>query len=234
MIKKVFDSYDILLSEYQCNQLNRYYELLVEWNEKINLTAITDYEEVIWKHFLDSALLLKCSVFQQTKRNRILDLGTGAGFPGLVLAILCPECEFYFVDSLKKRIDFLSIVCEELQIENVQLFHGRAEECGRRKDFRNQFDFVISRAVAQLPVLMEYCVPFVKKDGYFVSYKGKKYNDEIKLSENACQKLNIQLEKVEEFRIEDKEERYLLFFKNLSMTDEKYPRKSGKPKKNPL
>lgn len=235
MIRKIFCECNIELSEKQVQQFQNYYELLIEWNRKINLTAITEYEEVIWKHFIDSALLTKSNLYQEKEKNSILDMGTGAGFPGIVLAILSPEKKFTLVDSLQKRIDFLTIVIKELELENVILFHGRAEDYGQKLNFRNQFDFVVSRAVAELPLLLEYCIPFVKVDGYFISYKGKKYKDEIDCSVNAFKKLTCQIENIEKFVLKNREEeRILLFIKNNATTNSKYPRRAGKPKKKPL
>lgn len=235
MIRKMFSECNIELSEKQKQQFHNYYELLIEWNKKINLTAITEYKEVIWKHFIDSALLTKSDLYQEKERKSILDMGTGAGFPGIVLAILSPEKNFTLVDSLQKRIDFLKIVVEKLKLENVKLFHGRAEDYGQKENFRNQFDFVVSRAVAELPLLLEYCIPFVKLEGYFISYKGKKYMEEIDYAENAFKELTCNLDRIEKFSLRDKkEERVLLFIKNNSLTNSKYPRRAGKPKKKPL
>ena len=235
MIRKMFSECNIELSEKQEEQFQSYYELLIEWNEKINLTAITEYEEVIWKHFIDSALLTKSNLYQEEERKNVLDMGTGAGFPGIVLAILSPEKKFTLVDSLQKRIDFLTLVLEKLDLKNVRLFHGRAEDYGQKDIFRNQFDFVVSRAVAELPLLLEYCIPFVKENGYFISYKGKKYKEEIDCSGNAFKELTCQLDKIENYVLKNKEEeRVLLFIRNNAPTNSKYPRRAGKPKKKPL
>lgn len=233
-MKEVFKKYNIHLSDQQEGQLNKYFELLVEWNKKVNLTNITEYEDVVWKHFLDSALIMLSNEWKNCKNAKILDVGTGAGFPGLVLAILNSEKDFVLLDSLNKRVDFLNLVIRELQLENVNTYHGRAETYGRNIDFRNQFDFVVSRAVAELPVLMEYCIPFVRKDGYFVSYKGKKQKEEISLAQNAFIELGATFELSEEYILKEEEKRYLLFIKNNEITKEKYPRKEGKPKKKPL
>lgn len=234
-MRQIFKENGIEITEYQERQLQRYYEILTEWNEKINLTAITEYEKVIYKHFLDSALILKSDMFADgfSENTSVLDLGTGAGFPGIVLAILYPGAAYTLVDSLKKRIEFLHIIKDELNLDHVTLYHGRAEDLGRQKEFRNQFDFVVSRAVAELPVLLEYCIPFVKEQGYFISYKGKRYEEEIGISQNAFHKLNVCLERTERYDLFG-EERYLLFIKNQSLTDSKYPRRAGKVKKKPL
>lgn len=233
-MKEIFAENHITITDKQVEQFQIYYDLLIEWNRKINLTAITDYEEVVRKHFIDSALLVQCRIFNKKTGKSILDVGTGAGFPGVVLSILCPADSFILIDSLKKRVDFLELVIEKLQLRNVQVFHGRAEDYGRLKDFRNQFDFVVSRAVAELPLLLEYCIPFVKKEGFFVAYKGKKYREEIVLAQNAFEKLDCQLKTKEQFQLSEGEERCLLFILNKNLTDSKYPRKAGKPKKKPL
>lgn len=238
MIKKIFKENGIDITDYQEQQLQRYYDILSEWNKKINLTAITEYKDVVVKHFLDSALILKSELFvgqglSDAGDSSVLDLGTGAGFPGIVLAVLYPGYHYTLVDSLNKRIEFLHIIKEELGLDQIRLYHGRAEDFGRDPEFRNQFDFVVSRAVAELPVLLEYCIPFVKPEGYFISYKGKKCEEEIKLSQRALQELNVFVERKEQYILSG-EERYLLFIKNLSETNQKYPRKAGKIKKNPL
>lgn len=238
MIKKIFKENGIDITDYQEQQLQRYYDILSEWNKKINLTAITEYKDVVVKHFLDSALILKSELFvgqrlSDAGDSSVLDLGTGAGFPGIVLAVLYPGYHYTLVDSLNKRIEFLHIIKEELGLDQIRLYHGRAEDFGRDPEFRNQFDFVVSRAVAELPVLLEYCIPFVKPEGYFISYKGKKCEEEIKLSQRALQELNVFVERKEQYILSG-EARYLLFIKNLSETNQKYPRKAGKIKKNPL
>lgn len=233
MIKEIFRGNGLEITDHQEEQLQRYYELLIEWNKKINLTAITEYKEVIYKHFLDSAFIVKSELFQKKEISTVLDLGTGAGFPGIVLAVLCPWYRFTLVDSLMKRIDFLRIVKEELELDHITLHHGRAEDLGRQKEFRNQFDYVVSRAVAELPVLLEYCIPFVRKEGYFISYKGKRYQEEINNSNMALQILSADIKKIEKYELMD-EERFLIFVENLSLTEEKYPRRAGKIKKNPL
>ena len=233
MIKEIFTENGIMITEEQEEMLQLYYEVLVEWNEKINLTAITEYKDVILKHFLDSALILKSEYFTNRKHASVLDIGTGAGFPGIVLAILCPQYTFTLVDSLMKRIEFLHIIKEELQLDHVSLHHGRAEDLGHQIEFRNQFDFVVSRAVAELPVLLEYSIPFVKEQGYFVSYKGKRCREEVEISHRALEELSAEIVEVEEYSLA-KESRFLIFIKNLSITDVRYPRKAGKVKKKPL
>ena len=233
-MKRVFGKYDISLDDEKEQKLEQYYELLLEWNKKINLTSIIERQDVIWKHFLDSALIMKSNFWKKDEMQKVLDVGTGAGFPGMVLAILNPEKNFILLDSLNKRVDFLKLTAEQLQLENVTAVHGRAEVFGRNEEFRNQFDFVVSRAVAELPVLMEYCIPFVKKDGYFVSYKGKKQEEEVSQSSNAFKELTAEFDHLEQFELREGEKIYLLYIKNCCETNEKYPRKEGKPKKKPL
>ena len=229
-MKKIFETYGIVLSQQQEKMLNTYYELLVSENEKMNLTSITEYEDVIWKHFFDSSFLMLDDIWKKSNSARVLDVGTGAGFPGMVLAILNPDKKFVLLDSLNKRIDFLQKVIEELSLKNVETFHGRAETFGRKEEFRNQFDFVVSRAVAELPVLMEYCIPFVKKEGYFISYKGKRQEEEIEKASHAFTELGAVFRYCKKYRLREEEERYLLFIQNNELTKDKYPRKDGKPK----
>lgn len=233
-MKKIFENYGISISQEQEEKLKKYYELLIEENKKMNLTSITEYEDVVWKHFIDSSLLMASNLWKNGTSETILDVGTGAGFPGMVLAILNPEKNFTLLDSLNKRVEFLQMVINQLSLQNVEAFHGRAENFGRKENFRNQYDFVVSRAVAELSVLMEYCIPFVKKDGYFVSYKGKRQKEEIERAAHAFTELDASFSYLEKYTLQNEEERYLLFIQNNGLTKEKYPRKEGKPKKKPL
>lgn len=233
-MKKIFSSYQIELTDVQMERFQQYYDLLVEWNQKINLTAITEYEEVIKKHFLDSCLLLckySCELF---KGKRMIDVGTGAGFPGIPLALLLPETQFTLVDSLNKRVEFLSLVIQTLQLENVEVYHGRAEDLGRDEHFREQYDYCVSRAVAELPLLLEYCSPFIKVNGRLLLYKSKKMHEEIEKSDNALQTLNCQVKDYKLLTSDKEFERYMLEIEKIEITPEKYPRKAGKPKKKPL
>jgi len=235
MIREIFEKNQIALTDRQVEQFQKYYELLVDWNQKINLTSITEYQDVIWKHFLDSGLFVNCQDLVSQEQKTVLDLGTGAGFPGIPLAILIPNYEFTLVDSLRKRIDFLEIVCKELKLENVKLYHGRAEDVGKDSNFREQFDFAVSRAVADLPVLLEYCLPFVKVGGRFVSYKSRKYEEEMDRAQSAMEILHCSCQNIYEFSLEfDQSKRYLLSIEKKEETDSKYPRKPNKIKKNPL
>lgn len=233
-IRQVFNENEIEISQSQIRMFDIFYQLLIEWNKKINLTTITDYEEVIEKHFLDSCLLLKKCSRQRFQQKKVIDVGTGAGFPGIPLAILLTDTEFILMDSLNKRIEFLSIVIKELGLTNVKLFHGRAEEFGKDENFREQFDFCVSRAVASLPLLLEYCSPFVKVDGSLLLYKSKKVSQEIEDAANALDVLNCYIFECMEVLDKHNLQRFVLDIKKKEHTPEKYPRKAGKPKKYPL
>lgn len=233
-IKEVFKKNEIEINQTQIKMFDTFYQLLIEWNKKINLTTITNYEEVIQKHFLDSCLLLKKCPKQIFQYKKIIDVGTGAGFPGIPLAVLLPDSQFTLVDSLNKRIEFLSIVINELDLVNVQIFHGRAEEFGKDKIFREQYDFCVSRAVASLPLLLEYCSPFVKVNGSLLLYKSKKINQEIEDAANALNVLNCQIIECIEVLNKQDLQRYILEIEKRGCTPEKYPRRAGKPKKYPL
>ena len=173
----------IELSDKQINQFLQYYELLVETNKVMNLTAITEFDEVVEKHFLDSLSL--CRVYDLKDNVKILDLGTGAGFPGIPLKIAFPDLELVLADSLNKRIKFLNQVIDELELKNITAVHARAEELGKNKDYREQFDVCVSRAVANLSSLSEYCIPFVKVGGKFISYKSGSIEEEVAEAKKA-------------------------------------------------
>ena len=229
-LKKGFSDLNISVSDTQLKQLETYAALLAEWNEKINLTAITEPTEVAEKHFLDSAMCLKTGV-----SGKVIDVGTGAGFPGLVLKILKPEIELCLLDSLQKRIGFLQAVCEALSLDGVTFVHARAEDGGQDKLYRESFDFAVARAVANLSTLSEYCLPFVKTGGCFVAMKGPKASEEVILAKNAIKKLGGEVLEVLEEKIPDTEyEHVLVSIKKVRPTPTQYPRKAGKPAKQPL
>ncbi len=229
---KTLESWNFTLSDYQIEQLDLFYDLLVEKNKVMNLTAITDFDEVLVKHFADSISI--CSVMPNGIHN-ICDLGTGAGFPGIPLAICYPDIEFTLIDSLNKRINFLGEVVNALGLNNVKLVHSRAEEAGRNKLYRENFDLVVSRAVANIATLSEYCLPLVKVGGYFISYKSGSVDEEILLSGKAIGKLGGSLQKPIYFYLPDTDiERSFLIINKNSATPKVYPRKPGTPGKEPL
>lgn len=215
-------------------QAKKYYNfmnLLIEWNEKINLTAITDPDEIIIKHFIDSITIEKYI----EKNNRIIDVGTGAGFPGIPLSILRDDLDITLMDSLNKRIKFLDEVRELNHLNNISTIHGRAEELGKNKNFREKYDIATSRAVAPLNVLLEYMLPFVKVGGYCICMKGSNVEDEIANSKTALSKLKGKIEKIETFKLPDTEYgRNIIIIKKIENTPSKYPRKPGTPAKEPL
>ena len=233
-MKQLFMKYAIEINDQQFMQFEKYYQLLIEWNQKVNLTTIVDYQEVIKKHFLDSCLLLSKYPNDLFRGKKIIDIGTGAGFPGIPLSIILRDSEFLLMDSLNKRIHFLSLVVEELGLDHVTVVHGRAEDFGRNEDFREKYDFCISRAVAALTILLEYCSPFVKKDGSLLLYKSVKVQEEIEEARNALKLLNCDIKQLTELADESDFQRYILEISKKEITPLKYPRRAGKPKKNPL
>lgn len=226
-------SLGITLSELQLTQLMRYYEMLLEWNQKMNLTAITEYEDVMKKHFVDSASLVKaCDV---SSFDSLIDVGTGAGFPGLVLKILFPELKVTLLDSLNKRIQFLNAVIEELHLRDALTVHGRAEDFAKPGKGRESFDLCVSRAVAAFSTLSEYCIPFVKKGGYFIAYKSEKSSEELIAADKAITILGGRLKEKVEFTLPDSDiYRILYVMEKIKTTPGKYPRKAGLPGKEPL
>ena len=222
---------NIELSEDQLDKFYDYMNILTEWNKVMNLTAITDPEEIILKHFIDSLTVLNSI----SKNSKIIDVGTGAGFPGIAIKIAYPEIKVVLLDSLNKRIKFLNEVIEKLRLENIEAVHGRAEEYGRNKDYREKFDIAIARAVAPLNVLLEYLMPFVKNGGKCVCMKGSNSQEEIDLSSNAIKMLGGRLIETEEFVIPNTDiKRRIVEIKKIEETPNRYPRKAGTPSKEPL
>lgn len=223
----------IALSEKQMEQFLQYYELLVEKNKVMNLTAITEFDEVVEKHFLDSVSLTKQMDLHQPLK--VLDLGTGAGFPGIPLKIVFPELEITLMDSLNKRVLFLQDVISSLQLENIEAVHGRAEEAARNKKYRESFDLCVSRAVANISTLSEYCLPFVKIGGSFISYKSSTIEDELEDGKKGIDILGGKVKDVYKFTLPDSElQRSFVIIEKEKKTPKAYPRKAGTPSKEPL
>ncbi|MEE0106491.1 MAG: 16S rRNA (guanine(527)-N(7))-methyltransferase RsmG [Lachnospiraceae bacterium] len=223
----------IALSEKQMEQFLQYYELLVEKNKVMNLTAITEFDEVVEKHFLDSVSLTKQMDLHQPLK--VLDLGTGAGFPGIPLKIVFPELEITLMDSLNKRVLFLQDVISSLQLENIEAVHGRAEEAARNKKYRESFDLCVSRAVANISTLSEYCLPFVKIGGSFISYKSSTIEDELEDGKKGIAILGGKVKDVYKFTLPDSElQRSFVIIEKEKKTPKAYPRKAGTPSKEPL
>lgn len=224
---------NIALNEIQLCQFMRYYELLIEWNQVMNLTAITDFDEVLKKHFIDSLSLVKaCDDFFL---KSLIDVGTGAGFPGIPLKIAFPELKVILLDSLNKRVNFLKEVTHELELENIEVIHGRAEDFSKKDMLREKFDLCVSRAVANLSTLSEYCLPYVKIGGSFISYKSEKITEEINEAKTAISILGGKIENQVEFIIPGSDiYRNLVVISKIEKTPGKYPRKAGIPAKNPL
>lgn len=229
---------NIEISDDQINCFEKYYELLIEKNKVMNLTAITDKEDVIVKHFIDSIALIPYLTDKGININnklKIIDIGTGAGFPGLPLKIMMPDVKFTLLDSLNKRVSFLNEVIDELKLKDIEALHGRAEDYASDSKYREKYDICVSRAVANLSTLSEYCIPFVKEDGYFISYKAGESEEEINNSKNAIKILGGKINKVEEFVLPGTDaSRVFVFIRKQELTDKKYPRKAGVPAKKPL
>lgn len=231
--QKDLKDFGILLSEGQLWQFLRYYEMLVEWNERMNLTAITEYGDVLKKHFVDSLSLVKACDLDSAVS--LIDVGTGAGFPGLALKIAFPHLQVTLLDSLGKRVRFLDAVIEELKLTGVKGIHGRAEESARPGKLRESFDLCVSRAVANLSTLSEYCIPFVKKGGLFIAYKSEQAAPEIDRAKKALEALGGKMEERIEFHLPGSDiYRSLFVIKKAERTPAKYPRKAGMPSKEPL
>ncbi len=225
------DEMDINLTEKQFESFYKYMNLLIEWNEKINLTAIVEPDEIILKHFVDSIIVSK----HISKGAKIIDVGTGAGFPGIPLKILREDIEVVLLDSLNKRIKFLDLIIEETSLNKIKAIHGRAEEMAYNREYREQFDVSISRAVANMATLSEYLIPFVKIGGVDISMKAGNATEEISNAKKAIRVLGGNINKIEEYKLPNTEiERTIIIVEKINSTPKAYPRKAGTPAKEPI
>lgn len=228
---KESENINLEISLEDANKFYKYMKLLLEWNEKINLTAITEENEVIIKHFIDSLTIYK----YLNEAKSIIDVGTGAGFPGIPIKILNKEIDITLMDSLNKRINFLNEVVKNLNLERISCIHSRAEELGRDKKFREKYDVAVSRAVANMSTLVEYLLPFVKVGGMCICMKGSSIDEELKESEKAIKMIGGKVEKVEKIILPNSDyERNIVIIRKINNTNSKFPRKAGIPKKEPI
>lgn len=223
------------LSKKQILQFISYYELLIDWNSRMNLTAITEFEDVLKKHFIDSLSLISAVSDLAQKQYDLIDVGTGAGFPGIPLKIAFPNLKITLLDSLNKRIQFLNEVICKLELQDIEAVHGRAEDFAKPDQFRERFDLCVSRAVANLATLSEYCIPFVKPGGFFISYKSEKVNVELEEAKKAISVLGGSFQKNIEFLLPHSDiTRNFIVIQKKNKTPFKYPRKAGLPSKEPI
>lgn len=233
--QKDLEEYNIILNQMQIEQFLKYYDLLTEWNSFMNLTAITEFSEVVKKHFVDSISLIMAIPDLSEKTYSLIDVGTGAGFPGIPLKIIFPNLNVTLLDSLNKRIHFLDEVISFLDLDRIETIHGRAEDFAKPGKLRESFDLCVSRAVANLSTLSEYCIPFVKKEGYFVAYKSEHIYEEFENAKRAVKIMGGNCERQIELEIPNSDIKRVLFvIKKENNTPLKYPRKSGTPSKEPL
>lgn len=230
-IKEYMNKINIEISDKQIEKFFDYMNLLLEWNEKINLTAITEPEDIILKHFVDCATILKYI----EDKDKIIDIGTGAGFPGIPLKILNEKLDITLMDSLNKRINFLNEIINKLDLKNIVAIHARAEELARNKEYREKFDIATSRAVANLSTLSEYMLPFVKKNGMVISMKGSNIEEEVKNAKKAIKILGGEIKKIDNFNLANTNNiRNIITIKKVVKTPREFPRKAGKPSKEPI
>jgi len=232
-LRKGASEYGLALTDSQIKDFTTYFEHLIEWNEKINLTAITSPQDVAIKHMIDSLACYDEMFFK--KGARIIDVGTGAGFPGLPLKIFRPDLQLTLFDSLNKRIKFLQTITQSLALQDVHFIHNRAEDGGQNKQLREQYDIAISRAVARLNLLCEWCLPFVAVGGFFIALKGSKYSEEINDSTGAIRLLGGEISKIEKIKLPGIDDvRAVIYIKKIKKTPPAYPRRPGVAEKNPL
>lgn len=229
---KCLEKIGLELEKYQIAQFMDYYNIMIETNKHMNLTTITDLDEVIIKHFIDSLVINKVMV---PTDESIIDVGTGAGLPGIPIKIAFPDTRMVLLDSLRKRLNFLDQVISECSLIDIETVHGRAEDIGRDPQYRETFDICVSRAVANLATLSEYCIPFVKKGGIFIAYKSGDINEELIKSKNAIKLLGAEIEDIKKLELPESDiSRSLLVIRKIKATSKKYPRSAGKPSREPL
>lgn len=232
-LKEFLKSIDYDITTEQIEMFDKYYEMLVEKNKVMNLTAITEFDDVVEKHFIDSLAILAFIDFKKIKN--FIDVGTGAGFPGIPLKIMFPEIKAVLIDSLGKRINFLNEVKETLELNDIELIHTRSEDIAHNENYRENFDLCVSRAVAGINVLSEYCLPFVRVGGIFVPYKSENYSEEIKAAEKALKILGGSIAEKKEYLLgKEKAKRVFPIIAKINKTSSTYPRKAGVPNKKPL
>ncbi|SNV04043.1 Ribosomal RNA small subunit methyltransferase G [Megamonas hypermegale] len=232
-LKIAATEYGLNLTEDQISAFNKYYELLYEWNKKINLTAITEPKDVAIKHMVDSLSCFKADLFKEN--TSLIDVGTGAGFPGLPLKIFYPSLKLTLLDSLNKRVKFLQLVVDELGLKDVEVIHARSEEAARNKKYREKFDLATARAVARLPIICEYCLPFVKDGGTFIALKGRQYEEEAAQAQKAIKVLGGEISDIMPVKLpEIDDKRAVIYIKKIKSTPKTYPRKAGTPERNPI
>ena len=232
-LKVAATEYGLNLTEDQISAFNKYYELLYEWNKKINLTAITEPKDVAIKHMVDSLSCFKADLFKEN--TSLIDVGTGAGFPGLPLKIFYPSLKLTLLDSLNKRVKFLQLVVDELGLKDVEVIHARSEEAARNKIYREKFDLATARAVARLPIICEYCLPFVKDGGTFIALKGRQYEEEATQAQKAIKVLGGEISDIMPVKLpEIDDKRAVIYIKKIKSTPKTYPRKAGTPERNPI
>lgn len=235
LFKKDLEQFHIYINDRQSEQFLQYYHLLKEWNSFMNLTAIIEFNEVLKKHFVDSVSLINAVSDLQEKPYSLIDVGTGAGFPGIPLKIVFPNLKITLLDSLNKRVQFLNEVVHTLNLQDITVIHGRAEDYAKPGKLRESFDLCVSRAVANLTTLSEYCLPFVKKGGCFISYKSEKITEEFHDAKQAIEILGGKYERQVEFKLPDSDiYRNLFIIKKENYTPIKFPRKAGLPSKDPI
>ncbi len=231
--EEMLDKFNISYTDRMIEQFNLYYDILIQWNKFMNLTGITEYHDVTVKHFIDSLSIVK--IIDMANVTSLIDVGTGAGFPGVPIKIIFPHIKICLLDSLNKRVKFLNEIISKLDLDNISALHGRAEEIAKRGEYREKYDLCVSRAVANLSSLSEYCLPFVKKGGQFISYKSSDIDKELLSSKHAISVLGGKIEDIIKFKLPNTDiDRSLILINKVNETNRKYPRKAGMPTKEPL